>query len=123
MRIFRYLIIIMLTLSTGIVSAKSSKDSKGQEEVILEDTFAVSMDSEMGRKIKNAMKEQNGIKSVKLDMQEQQVVIQYQANANSTANLLQVFKKIGCVAVAMEQGCFGSKEGCLNARHPINWMP
>ena len=38
------------------------------------------------------------------------------------ANHAKVFKNMGITAAALETGCFGSKEGCINSMKPENTM-
>ncbi|MBQ2064484.1 MAG: cation transporter [Paludibacteraceae bacterium] len=119
-KIFSIILIqaLMLT-SLGVYAAKKKTD-----DVRVTVTFLVMMDRDTNAKISKALKAQDGIINSKIDTQKQEVVITFDGKKNTVSNLQQMFKENGYTAQALETGCFGSPEGCLNAVHYIeNTMP
>lgn len=100
--------------ASGYAKKKSSSDA----EVTV--TFLVMMDKDAKSKISKALEKQDGILDSKIDTQKQEVVITFDAYKNTVSNLQKMFKEEGYTANALEVGCFGSPEGCLNAKHYIN---
>ena len=114
------LLIIALLTSLGTYAAKSKKS----DDVKVTVTFLVMMDRDANSKITKALKDQSGILSSKIDTQKQEVVITFDGKKNTVSNLQRMFKENGYTAQALETGCFGSPEGCLNAVHyTTNTMP
>lgn len=108
----------MLT-SFGVYAAKKKTD-----DVRVTVTFLVMMDRDTNSKISKALKAQDGIISSKIDTQKQEVVITFDGKKNTVSNLQRMFAENGYTAQALETGCFGSPEGCLNAVHyTTNTMP
>ena len=112
-------IIIFLT---SILLAVSSVFAKKNDDTILTTTFLVVMPKEKSAEVTKTLKQQAGVKKVKTNLKEQTVVVTFSAEENTVSNLLKQFKQMGVTATAMETGCFGSKEGCINAIKPENTM-
>lgn len=91
--------------------------------VKIETTFLVVMDKNAETKITDALKKEAGIKKYEIDASKQTVIVAFQSDKNTVSNLLKVIRNLGYTALAQETGCFGSKEGCINAMHPENTMP
>ncbi|MBQ6733060.1 MAG: cation transporter [Paludibacteraceae bacterium] len=116
----KVLILALLITFCGSICAKSKKT----DDVKVTVTFLVMMDHDTNAKISKALKAQDGIINSKIDTQKQEVVITFDGKKNTVSNLQQMFKENGYTAQALETGCFGSPEGCLNAVHYIeNTMP
>lgn len=112
-------LIILLTLllfATSGYAKKKAADTDAEVTV----TFLVMMDKDAKSKISKALDGQDGILSSKIDTQKQEVVVTFDAYKNTVSNLQKMFKEAGYTASALEVGCFGSPEGCLNAKHYIN---
>ncbi len=117
-------IIIFTLLFTFICSLSYAKKRQNSDKTQVTVTFLVMMDKNANSKIPAAIKEQDGILESKIDTNKQEVVITFDGEKNTVSNLQKMFKDIGYTANALEVGCFGSPEGCLNATHPIpNSMP
>lgn len=112
-------IIIFLT---SILLAVSSVFAKKNDDTILTTTFLVVMPKEKSAEVTKNIKKQAGVKKVETNFKEQTVVITFSSEENTVSNLLKQFKQMGVTAAAMETGCFGSKEGCINAIKPENTM-
>lgn len=114
------LILALLIALCGTISAKSKKT----DDVKVTVTFLVMMDRDTNAKISKALKAQDGIINSKIDTQKQEVVITFDGKKNTVSNLQRMFADNGYTAQALETGCFGSPEGCLNAVHyTTNTMP
>ncbi len=112
-------LIILLTLllfATSGYAKKKAADTDAEVTV----TFLVMMDNNAKTNISKALDGQEGILSSKIDTQKQEVVVTFDAYKNTVSNLQKMFKEAGYTASALEVGCFGSPEGCLNAKHYIN---
>ena len=72
--------------------------------------------------VAKTLKKQAGAKKVETNLKDQTVIVTFSAEENTVSNLLKQFKQMGVTAAAMETGCFGSKEGCINAIKPDNLM-
>ncbi len=96
--------------------------AKKNEDVMLTTTFLVVMPKSLSAEVNKVMKKQPGVKKVETNLKEQTVVITFSAQENTVSNFLKIFKQMGITAAAMETGCFGSKEGCINAIKPENLM-
>lgn len=97
--------------------------AKSDEPVELTTTFLVIMPKQKAATVTKTLKKEAGVKKVETNVAEQKVVVTFMSDQNAVSNLLKVFKQMGITAAAMETGCFGSKEGCINAVKPDNWMP
>ncbi|MBP5259493.1 MAG: cation transporter [Paludibacteraceae bacterium] len=110
-------ILLLALLAGGVAGA-----AEPQLKVVT--TFLVMMNGSQSKKeISKALKEQPGIKKVEFDLEAQTVVVTFDGRENTVSNLLKVFKKSGHTAAAMETGCFGDPNGCINAMKPDNIMP
>jgi uncharacterized FlgJ-related protein len=96
--------------------------AKENESVELTTTFLVVMQKNQASTVNKTLRKQEGVKKVEVKAAEQMVVVTFDAYENTVSNLLKVFKSMGITAAAMETGCFGSKEGCINAIKPENTM-
>lgn len=117
--------IIMFTLLISFIcSLIYAKKKNNSDETRVTVTFLVMMDKNANANISAALKSQNGILESKIDTNKQEVIITFDGAKNTVSNLQKMFKDAGYTANALEVGCFGSPEGCLNATHPIpNSMP
>ncbi len=97
--------------------------AKNDEPVELTTTFLVMMPKQQASTVTKTLKKQAGVKKVETNVPEQKVVVTFMSDQNTVSNLVKVFKQMGITAAALETGCFGSKEGCINAVKPENWMP
>lgn len=115
--------LLILTFILLSVSASAARNKKSTDvEVTV--TFLVMMDRNADANISKALKSQNGIISSKINTKKQEVVITFDGRKNRVSNLQNMFKEAGYTAQAVETGCFGSPEGCLNAvHHTTNTMP
>ena len=113
-------IIILLTSILLLVSPSFAK--KSNDEVMLTTTFLVVMPKSLASEVNKVMKKQPGVKKVETNLKDQTVIVTFSAEENTVSNLLKQFKQMGVTAAAMETGCFGSKEGCMNAIKPENTM-
>ena len=66
--------------------------------------------------IKESLKE-IGVKKAKTNLKAQTVEICFNADSLAVSDILNKLKEAGFVAIVAETGCFGSREGCLNAVH------
>ena len=96
--------------------------AKSDEPVELTTTFLVIMPKQKAATVTKTLKKEAGVKKVETNLKEQTVVVTFSAEENTVSNLLKQFKLMGVTAAAMETGCFGSKEGCINAIKPENTM-
>lgn len=113
-------IIILLASILLLVSPTFAK--KNTDEVMLTTTFLVVMPKSLASEVNKVMKKQPGVKKVETNLKDQTVIVTFSAEENTVSNLLKQFKQMGVTAAAMETGCFGSKEGCINAIKPENTM-
>lgn len=97
-------------------------DAKNNDDVILTTTFLVVMPKSLASEVNKVIKKQPGVKKVETNLKDQTVIVTFSAEENTVSNLLKQFKQMGVTAAAMETGCFGSKEGCINAIKPANIM-
>lgn len=112
-----FALLLLAVLAGGVLQA-----AEPQSKVVT--TFLVMMNGSQSKKeISKALKEQPGIRKVEFDMEAQTVVVTFDGHENTVSNLLKVFKKSGHTAAAMETGCFGDPNGCINAMKPDNIMP
>lgn len=113
----KILVILLAILTAAPVVAKKKKSDNDAEVTV---TYLVMMDKNAESKISKALSGQDGILSSKIDTKKQEVIITFDAQKNTVSNLQNVFKNAGYTASPLEVGCFGSPEGCLNAKHYIN---
>ena len=113
-------IIILLTSIILLFSPALAK--KNNDDVMLTTTFLVVMPKEKSAEVTKTLKKQAGVKKVETNLKDQTIVVTFSAEENTVSNLLKQFKQMGVTAAAMETGCFGSKEGCINAIKPDNLM-
>lgn len=92
------------------------------DSVELTTTFLVVMPKGKTTEVKKTLRAQEGVSKVVVDEKQQTVVVTFSSDDNTVSGLLKVFKSMGITAAAMETGCFGSKEGCINAIKPENTM-
>ena len=112
----------IIILLTSILLAASLVFAKKNDDVMLTTTFLVIMTKEKSTEATKTLKKQAGVKKVETNLKDQTVVVTFSAEENTVSNLLKQFKQLGVTAAAMETGCFGSKEGCINAIKPENTM-
>ena len=112
----------IIILLTSILLAASLVFAKKNDDVMLTTTFLVIMTKEKSTEVTKTLKKQAGVKKVETNLKDQTVVVTFSAEENTVSNLLKQFKQLGVTAAAMETGCFGSKEGCINAIKPENTM-
>ena len=113
-------IIILLTSILLLISPTFAK--KNTDDTMLTTTFLVVMPKAKAAEVTKTLKKQAGVKKVETNLKEQTVIVTFSAEENTVSNLLKQFKQMGVTAAAMETGCFGSKEGCINAIKPENTM-
>lgn len=113
-------IIILFTTALLLATPMWAKDD---DPVELTTTFLVMMPKAKASSVTKTLKKQEGVTKVETNAQEQKVIVTFVSDKNSVSNLISVFKQMGITAAALETGCFGSKEGCINAIKPDNWMP
>ena len=115
------LLLIALTLVFGWTLAYAGSADKDAKVTT---TFLVMMNNKNAqREISKALKEEKGIKKVEFDRESQTVTVTFKADENTVSGLLKMFRRIGYTATAMEVGCFGDPNGCVNAMKPDNIMP
>ena len=112
----------IIILLTSILLAVSPVLAKKNDDIMLTTTFLVVMPKEKSTEVTKTIKKQAGVKKVETNSKEQTVVVTFSAEENTVSNLLKQFKQMGITAAAMETGCFGSREGCINAIKPENTM-
>lgn len=112
------IILFLVTVFLLAVPMQARED----DAVELTTTFLVVMPQKMASTVTKTMKKQDGVSKVETNVKEQKVVITFNSDENTVSNLIKVFKSIGITAAALETGCFGSKEGCINAMKPENTM-
>lgn len=116
----KHSIITSVFLVFVMLSAYAAKQPKPEK---ITATFIVNIHCHSCKdKITSAMQDEEGIKKLKVDMQAKTVAITFLSNKNTVSNLLEVFKGLGYAATVQEISCIGSKEGCLNATHPVSTM-
>lgn len=113
---------ILVILGALLLFSAPSFAKKSNDEVILTTTFLVVMPKSLASEVNKVMKKQPGVKKVETNLKDQTVIVTFSAEENTVSNLLKQFKQMGVTAAAMETGCFGSKEGCINAIKPENTM-
>jgi copper chaperone CopZ len=96
--------------------------AKPNDDTMLTTTFLVVMPKAKSAEVTKTLKKQAGVKKVETNLKDQTVIVTFSAEENTVSNLLKQFKQMGVTAAAMETGCFGSKEGCINAIKPENTM-
>lgn len=96
--------------------------AKSNDDTMLTTTFLVVMPKAKSAEVTKTLKKQAGVKKVETNLKDQTVIVTFSAEENTVSNLLKQFKQMGVTAAAMETGCFGSKEGCINAIKPENTM-
>lgn len=79
-------------------------------------TLLLSFSADDKKEIKETLKEL-GVKKVKTNLKAQTVEICFNADSLAVSDILNKLKEAGFVAIVAETGCFGSREGCLNAVH------
>ena len=89
---------------------------------MLTTTFLVVIPKEKSAEVTKTLKKQAGVKKVDTNLKEQKVTVTFSAEENTVSYFLKLFKQMGVTAAALETGCFGSKEGCINAIKPENTM-
>ena len=112
----------IIILFTSILSLTAPVLAKKNDDVMLTTTFLVVMPKAKSAEVTKTLKKQAGVKKVETNLKDQTVVVTFSAEENTVSNLLKQFKQMGVTAAAMETGCFGSKEGCINAIKPENTM-
>ena len=112
----------IIILFTSILLFTSGTLAKKNDDVMLTTTFLVVMPKEKSAEVTKTLKKQAGVKKVETNLKEQTVVVTFSAEENTVSHFLKLFKQMGVTAAAMETGCFGSKEGCINAIKPENTM-
>ncbi len=112
----------IIILFISILLLTSPVFAKKNDDVMLTTTFLVVMPKSKSIEVTKTLKKQAGVKKVETNIKDQTVVITFSAEENTVSNLLKQFKQMGITAAAMETGCFGSKEGCINAIKPENTM-
>ena len=112
----------IIILLTSILLAVSPVMAKKNDDTMLTTTFLVVMPKAKSAEVTKTIKKQAGVKKVETNLKDQTVVVTFSAEENTVSNLLKQFKQMGVTAAAMETGCFGSKEGCINAIKPENTM-
>lgn len=112
-------IFLLLTAVLLLVAPMQAKDD---EPVELTTTFLVMMPKQKASSVKNTLRKQEGVSKVEVDADQQKVVVTFTSDKNTVSNLVNVFRQMGITAAALETGCFGSKEGCINAIKPENTM-
>ena len=112
------IILFLVTVFLLAVPMQARED----DAVELTTTFLVVMPQKMSSTVTKTMKKQDGVSKVETNVKEQKVVITFNSDENTVSNLIKVFKNMGITAAALETGCFGSKEGCINAMKPENTM-
>ncbi len=113
---------IILLITTALLLA-APMYAKNDEPVELTTTFLVMMPKAKASSVNKTLKKQEGVTKVETNVSEQKVIVTFMSDKNTVSNLIDVFKQMGITAAALETGCFGSKEGCINAIKPDNWMP
>lgn len=112
-------IFLLLTAVLLLVAPMQAKDD---EPVELTTTFLVMMPKEKASTVNRTLKKQAGVSKVDVNTAEQKVIVTFMSDKNTVSNLINVFRQMGITAAALETGCFGSKEGCINAIKPENTM-
>ena len=112
----------IIILLFSILLFASPIQAKNNEEVMLTTTFLVVMPKEKSAEVTKILKKQAGVKKVDTNLKEQKVTVTFSAEENTVSYFLKLFKQMGVTAAALETGCFGSKEGCINAIKPENTM-
>ena len=112
----------IIILLTSILLAVSPVSAKKNDDTMLTTTFLVVMSKAKSAEVTKTLKKQAGVKKVETNLKDQTVVVTFSASENTVSNFLNLFKQMGITAAAMETGCFGSKEGCINAIKPENTM-
>lgn len=113
-----FLILLTIFLLVGM-----PMQAKNDEPVVLTTTFLVMMPKAKASTVNKTLRKQEGVSKVEVDAEQQKVIVTFMSDKNTVSNLINVFKQMGITAAALETGCFGSKEGCINAIKPDNWMP
>ena len=112
----------IIILLTSILLITTPILAKKNDDVMLTTTFLVVMPKAKSAEVTKTLKKQAGVKKVETNLKDQTVVVTFSASENTVSNFLNLFKQMGITAAAMETGCFGSKEGCINAIKPENTM-
>lgn len=112
----------IIILLFSILLFASPIQAKNNDDVMLTTTFLVVMPKEKSAEVTKTLKKQAGVKKVETNIKEQKVTVTFSAEENTVSNFLKLFKQMGVTAAALETGCFGSKEGCINAIKPENTM-
>ena len=112
----------IIILLTSILLITTPVLAKKNDDVMLTTTFLVVMPKAKSAEVTKTLKKQAGVKKVETNLKDKTVVVTFSAEENTVSNLLKQFKQMGVTAAAMETGCFGSKEGCINAIKPENTM-
>lgn len=112
---------IFILLLTALYLAVPMQ-AKNDEPVELTTTFLVMMPQSKASTVNKTLKKQEGVSKVEVNTAEQKVIVTFMSDKNTVSNLVNVFKQMGITAAALETGCFGSKEGCINAIKPENTM-
>ena len=110
-------------LMTALMLSAMPMQAKNDEPVALTTTFLVMMPKAKASTVNKTLRKQEGVSKVEVDAEQQKVIVTFMSDKNTVSNLINVFKQMGITAAALETGCFGSKEGCINAIKPDNWMP
>ena len=109
-------------LLTAVLLLAAPMQAKDDEPVELITTFLVMMPKEKASTVNRTLKKQAGVSKVEVNTTEQKVIVTFTSDKNTVSNLVNVFRQMGITAAALETGCFGSKEGCINAIKPENTM-
>jgi copper chaperone CopZ len=113
---------ILFFLITALMLWAMPMQAKNDDPVELTTTFLVMMPKGKASTVNKTLKAQDGVSKVDVNTAEQKVVVTFMSDKNTVSNLVNVFKQMGITAAALETGCFGSKEGCINAIKPENTM-
>lgn len=117
-KIVALLLIVCSCLPTFAAKNEEAKPVK------ITTTFLVMIPSTKAEKqLMKELGKQEGIKKMTSDFSSQTIEITFTSDKNTVGNLLRVIRGMGYTATALETGCFGSKEGCMNALKPENTMP
>lgn len=112
----------LLIIVTALLLLAAPLQAKDDEPVELTTTFLVMMPKAKASAVKKTLNQQEGVSKVEVNTAEQKVMVTFMSDKNTVSNLINVFKQMGITAAALETGCFGSKEGCINAIKPENTM-
>ncbi len=114
----KYLVLTLFLV--GLISQMYAQKNKPER---ITATFIVSIHCHSCKdKITNAISQEPGIRKLNVNMKDKTVAVTFMSDKNSVSNLLDVFKRLGYMVTVQEVSCIGSKDGCLNAVHPVSTM-